>query len=395
MSDAAEKIIGLYGGSFDPVHKGHIRVARAFIRRFSPEKLLIMPCRIPPHKTKSECACADMRLRMLKAAFENDEKAEVSDFELKKPGVSYTVETLRELKRIYPGHRIMLIVGTDMYLSLRDWKNADEIFSLCEPCVYARGSKKRETAVYAQGILRDFGVQTHFIKGRLTNVSSTGLREKLASDKCVDSLIPRGVKRIIDETGVYRSEQYRLAVYRELSERSVEKKRFDHILRVEQAAIRLAEHYGVDVFKARAAALLHDVTKRKTLDEQLNLASEFDIIEGSGFTQAPKVAHAFTAAAFAEHRLSVTDADIVNAVRFHTTGRAGMSTLEKLIFLADGIEDGRDFKGVEELREAAFESLDKAMLISLEATKTKIEKSGAYLHPYTAEAIEYFEGIVK
>ena len=136
MSDKSGKMnIGLYGGSFDPVHKGHVRAARTFVRQFEPEKLIVMPCRVPPHKEKIAGASDEARLRMLEATFAKDEKIEVSDYELKKDGVSYTVETLRELKKRYPDHRILLVVGTDMYLTLREWKEAGELLSLCEPCV--------------------------------------------------------------------------------------------------------------------------------------------------------------------------------------------------------------------------------------------------------------------
>ena len=396
MSDKREKLnIGLYGGSFDPVHKGHVRVARAFVRQFGPEKLIVMPCRIPPHKEAAAGAGGEARLRMLRAAFAKDEKIEVSDFELKKDGVSYTVETLRELKKRYPDRNILLVVGADMFLTLREWKEAAEIMTLSEPCVYDRGDGAKKLRGYAEGLKRDFGVETRFIKGARINLSSTELRSALARDESVGSKIPRAVRGIIDTTGVYRSEEYRLALYRRESERLVEEKRFNHILRVEKAAIGLAERYGADVFKARAAALLHDVTKRKTQDEQMAMAREYGIPDAEEFEKSPKVAHAFTGAAYAEYVLGVGDADILNAIRYHTTGRAGMSLLEKIIFLADGIEEGRAFDGVDEIRSAAYEDLDRAMLISLEKTKEKVDKNGAYLHPYTAEAIAFFGNAVK
>ncbi|MBO4934089.1 MAG: nicotinate (nicotinamide) nucleotide adenylyltransferase [Clostridia bacterium] len=396
MSDKRGKLnIGLYGGSFDPVHKGHVRVAHAFLRQMKPEKLIVMPCRIPPHKDKTDGAGGEARLRMLRAAFAKDEKVEISDFELKKDGVSYTVETLRELKKQYPDRNILLVVGADMFLTLREWKEAAEIMALCEPCVYDREHSSKEIRAYAEGLKRDFGTETRFIKGANVDLSSTVLRSALSEDKPVGGLIPKAVRGIIDETGVYRSEEYRLKLYRCESERLVEEKRFNHILRVEKAAVALAEHYGADVYKARAAALLHDVTKRKTHEEQLNMAREFGIIGAEEFDKSPKVAHAFTASAYAEHRFLISDSDLLNAIRYHTTGRAGMSLLEKIIFLADGIEEGRVFDGVEEIRRAAFEDIDLAMLISLEKTKEKVDKSGAYLHPYTAEAIAFFRDAVK
>ncbi len=396
MSDKRGKLnIGLYGGSFDPVHKGHVRVARAFMRQLKPEKLIVMPCRIAPHKEKASGAGDEARFRMLCAAFAKDKRIEVSDFELKKDGVSYTVETLRELKKQYPDRNILLVVGADMYLTLREWKEAAEIMTLCEPCVYDREHSAEKIRVYAEGLKRDFGVETRFIRGANVNLSSTELRSALERGENVGSRIPRAVRSIIDDTGVFRSDEYRLALYRRESERLVEEKRFNHILRVEKAAIELAERYGADVYKARAAALLHDVTKRKPHEEQMAMAREYGIPGADEFEKSPKVAHAFTAAAYAERRFLISDPDLLNAIRYHTTGRAGMSTLEKIIFLADGVEEGRTFSGVDEIRAAASESLDRAMLISLEKTQAKIVNNGAYMHPYTAEAIEYFKSVVE
>ena len=396
MSDKRGKLnIGLYGGSFDPVHKGHVRVARAFLRQMKPEKLIVMPCRIPPHKEKASDAGDEARFRMLCAAFAKDKRIEVSDFELKKDGVSYTVETLRELKKQYPDRNILLVVGADMFLTLREWKEAAEIMTLCEPCVYDREHSAKRIRAYAEGLKRDFGVETRFIRGANVDLSSTELRSALERGENVGSRIPRAVRSIIDATGVYRSDEYRLALYRRESERLVEEKRFNHILRVEKAAIELAERYGADVYKARAAALLHDVTKRKPHEEQMAMAREYGIPGADEFEKSPKVAHAFTAAAYAERRFLISDPDLLNAIRYHTTGRAGMSTLEKIIFLADGVEEGRTFSGVDEIRAAASESLDRAMLISLEKTQAKIVNNGAYMHPYTAEAIEYFKSVVE
>jgi len=396
LSESAErKIIGLYGGSFDPVHNGHVAVARAFIKQFSPEKLLIMPCAVPPHKAKNVSANDFLRVSMLKAAFARVKKAEVSEYEIAKKGVSYTVETLRELNKNYPEHRIIMVVGTDMFLTLRSWKNAEEIFSLCDICVYARGKLDSETQKYAEKLEVDFGVKTSFLKGRRFDVSSSEIRELLSQEKSVSRLLPKRVNDIIDAVGIYHPNEYKLSCYRRAAKAQVDKERYEHILRVEKAAQSLAECHGEDIFKARAAALFHDLTKCKTLDEQLKFAQEFGIIGGEEFKKSPKVAHAFTAAGYAEKYFSVLDADTVNAVRYHTTGRPEMSLLEKIVFLADSIEEGRDFLGVEELRKYSYTDIDKAVLLSLRATKKKITTKGAYLHPYTAEALEYYERNIK
>ncbi|MBR5942696.1 MAG: nicotinate (nicotinamide) nucleotide adenylyltransferase, partial [Clostridia bacterium] len=175
MSEHSGKmVIGLYGGSFDPVHRGHVRVARAFVKQFKPDKLIIMPCRMPPHKEKSDGGSDELRFRMLSAVFAKDKKTEVSDFELKKEGVSYTVETLRELKRRYPGAEFMLVVGTDMFLSMETWYRPEEIFRLSTVvCALRNGSPEDEQKVKikAKEYRKRFGARIRILKGRPLEIS--------------------------------------------------------------------------------------------------------------------------------------------------------------------------------------------------------------------------------
>lgn len=398
MSDIKDKrIIGIYGGSFDPVHKGHVSVASAFLRQINPEKLMIIPCCIPPHKEKHGGANGYLRTQMLKAAFADFDRVEISDIELKRANISYTVDTVRQIKQAEPDATLMLVVGTDMFLSLHQWRNPEVLLGSCDICVYDRGEiTLRETEEYKKFLEETYGTHVVRLEGETVDVSSTELREKLYRDEDVADCIPYEAYKIINETGIYRSEEFRLAAYRRISEAAVDEVRFAHILRVETAAERLAGIYGADMFRARAAAILHDVTKRKTFEEQMAFAGEFGIKEAAEFDKGPKVAHAFTAAGYIEKYLSVDDDDIINAVRYHTTGRAGMSTLEKIIFIADGVEDGRTFDGVEAVRKYAYveKDLDMAMLESLVQTKRKIESKGMYMNTHTADAIEYFEDLI-
>lgn len=145
-------------------------------------------------------------------------------------------------------------------------------------------------------------------------------------------------------------------------------KRLYHSICVAKAAVELARRWGADENKAYTAGMLHDIMKDTPREKQLKYMQEFGIILSDIQKKTPKIWHQMCGAAYLEHRLGIQDRDILDAVRYHTTGRAGMSLLEKVIFTADYISDDRDYDGVEELREAAFRSLEEAMLIGLSFT---------------------------
>lgn len=150
--------------------------------------------------------------------------------------------------------------------------------------------------------------------------------------------------------------------YLALIESRLDRKRAQHTLGVEKEAMHLVRRYGGDMEKAQIVALLHDVAKKIKKKEKLNLAQIYNIEIDPVSRQDPDLLHGPLAAEMMRRELGISDPDILNAVRYHTTGRENMSRLEKIIYLADLIEEGRDFPGVEELRELAEEDLDTALL---------------------------------
>ena len=162
-------------------------------------------------------------------------------------------------------------------------------------------------------------------------------------------------------------------------------KRFEHTLRVMKEAKKLAPILGADAEKANIAALLHDVTKHMPAHEQLNYCEKAGIILGVVEKNEPKILHAITGGLLARDLCGIEDEDILNAVRYHTTGRAGMSPLEKTIYLADYIEEGRDFPGVDGLRKAVYEDINKGLLKAFDNSIWEVMQKGAMIHPDTIE----------
>lgn len=160
-------------------------------------------------------------------------------------------------------------------------------------------------------------------------------------------------------------------------------KRFLHTLGVMDAAEDLALRYNGDVDKARLAALLHDLTKEVGGAEQLQFFDEFDVKLSPLELRSPKLWHAITGAGYAEHRLGIDDPEIVQAVRYHTTGRQYMSLMDKILYLADYIEVNRDFDGVEEVRALIDQGLDAMMLKAMKQTIQELLDKSVPIHPDT------------
>lgn len=394
--------IGVYGGTFNPPHLGHITAARAVFELLRLDRLLLIPAGMPPHKVMPVGSpMAAQRLEMTRMAGEQvgvGDKVETLDIELRREGRSYTADTLAILKKQYPGDELWLLMGTDMFLTLQAWHAPEEILSLAGIAAFGRTEEDTEELFSVQ---REYLCATYpqariftlTIPG-VVEVSSTELREKLVKGEGSELLAPAVYGYILRE-GLYGThadlKQLSLEQLRPVALSYLKHKRIPHVLGTEQEAIRLARRYGADVEKARVAALLHDCTKRLSMEEQLVLCGHYGIELDDLEQRALKLVHAKTGAALARDVFGV-DEEIESAIRWHTTGHAGMSKLEKIIYLADYIEPTRDFPGVDTLRRACYEELDKGLLLGLEMSIQEMTDMGNPVHHATVDARDALKG---
>jgi nicotinate-nucleotide adenylyltransferase len=162
--------------------------------------------------------------------------------------------------------------------------------------------------------------------------------------------------------------------------------RFRHSVNVSKESVRLAERYGGDVEKAELAGLLHDVMKDAGKKEQLAIIEKYGVKLNEVEQQAPKLWHAIAGAVYVKKVLRIRDKDVVNAVRYHTTARAEMTLLEKIVFIADYTSEDRDYKGVEKMRKASNVSLEYAMEEALAFDIEERADEHTAIHPDTFEA---------
>ena len=157
--------------------------------------------------------------------------------------------------------------------------------------------------------------------------------------------------------------------------------RYIHSVNVSKKAVELAQKYGCDIEKAMIAGMLHDITKETPAKEQLKIIAEGGIILDDVEKSSSKLWHPISGSVYIRDTVGITDSDIINAVRFHTTGRAGMSLLEKIIFVADFTGDERSYNGVDIMREKSLRSLEEAMLYGLQFTINDLSKRMMTIHP--------------
>lgn len=201
MSDIIKT--GIFGGAFNPVHNGHVNVAREAISQLKLRKLIIIPTFESPHKN-TRLAPFDDRAEMCRLAFLGiSEKCEisVSDIERQMGGVSYTINTLRELKRRYPDNQFFLLIGGDMLFSFREWFKYESILKECKVCAVARGGDNlTDMMEFANEIGR-----VKVLPAKIVDVSSTEIRERIAKSEDIGELVPEKIAGYISEHGLYRA----------------------------------------------------------------------------------------------------------------------------------------------------------------------------------------------
>ena len=375
--------------------------ARQAAEALKLDKLLLIPTRVPPHKALTEdVAGPEHRLEMTRFAVQAlnlDGVAEASDLELRREGKSYTLDTLREIRALYPKGELFLLLGTDMFLTFHQWRHPEEIAKLCTLCAFHRSAldSAGDFASQKRRLERKFGAHVKFVDlQEVVDISSTRLRQMLPAGQGREFLAPAVYGCILRE-GLYgtNADLRRLSLedLRCVALSMLDPRRIPHVLGTEETAAALALRWVADEESARRAALLHDCTKKFDKELQLVLCRQYGIEPDAAERREGKLLHAITGAAVAYADFGVSG-EVRDAIRWHTTGKADMTLLEKIIYLADYIEPTRDFCDLTELRRLAFEDLDGALLLGFTMAVEDLAKKGMPVHPNSVLARDYLKG---
>ena len=390
--------IGIYGGSFNPPHIGHVQAARQAAAKLGLTKLLMIPAHTAPHKQMpADSPTALQRLEMLQLAMGEDPVISVSDMEIQRSDVSFTYETVQALRQQYPHAELILLMGTDMFLSFEQWKNAAQILQNASLGVFYRGTPGEKKAIEAQKEkLEGLGAAVSLLDNPVVDISSTQLRRMLVFG-CADEFLPAGVADYIRRNGLYGTGRD----YRNLPEEELQRvvcsllkpNRVAHVLGCRQACVELAKRWGANETDAARAGLLHDVTKALDGPLQLTLCRSYGVVLDDFSRRYPKTLHALTGSLVAERIFGENEA-VVSAICSHTTGKAGMNLLETILYVADYMAAKRDFAGVEELRYLTTVDMNKALQRGLEMTLEHLARQGAEVSKESREALEYLRSKV-
>ena len=365
--------IGVLGGMMDPIHRGHIRAALAALDA-GLDRVLLAPCLTPAHRPQPLANPAD-RLEMCRLAAAADPRLEASDVELR-DSTCYAVDTVRLLMERYPGARITWILGADKLQSLPHWYQAETLFSLCDFYVCPRPGY--ESAIDVPGLrLRVMDIAP-------LEASSGDVVDQLRALSDAPELLPREVARYIALHGLYQPDFIPV-----LRQYGMADKRLRHTLGVRDTAVELAAIHGVSMQAAALAAMLHDLAKPLPLARMRALAAEYGLDLPQEITDDGNLLHGPLAAAIAERELGVRDEGVLSAIACHTTGKKGMTDLDKVLFIADAIEPGRaDYPGLDEMRRLAKTDLTAAVLLSMRRTKEYVLARQLHFCSVTEQAMQ-------
>ena len=356
--------IGIFGGAFNPPHTGHVYAAKKAIKNYKLDLLIVIPTGISPHKNLPiNTPDPQIRFIMTENAFGDCENIEVSDIEINRPDISYTIDTVNAIKQKYPDNELYLLVGTDMYETLDTWKESDSLLKIVNPILLPRDDVK---------------------------ISSSEIREMLPQRKGREFLSDSNYSFII-KNKLYNAKPS-WDWLREQAYSLLNPERTTHVAACEIAAVQLAERWGVDEEEAREAAILHDITKKLDFNENMCIIAKHGVTIGELDKGEEKLLHSITGAILAKHEFGVSD-KVADAITGHTTGKPAMTMLDKIIYIADYIESTRVFPGIEDLRKVAFEDINKAMIIGLTMTADDLKSRGITPNTATYEALSDISGM--
>ena len=365
------------GGTFDPVHFGHLRLAEACREALQLEEIWFIPAALPPHKDW-RISPYEKRRRWLEQALAGKDWCRILDIERQREGKSYTYHTLKALRKQEPHCEFYFLTGADSLEKLDTWYRWQDILDLCHFVATSRPG-------YGGQIPEKLQKEAQKRKGGILcleidalDISSTAVREQIALQRDIARLVPA---QIIDE--VKDSMEIKVEGYKELLKKRLSVKRYNHSIGVANTSAKLAGMFNGDIERAYLAGLLHDYARELSNSQLLELAMEHDLSHDEVELLQPNLLHGPVGAWLLQEQGIITDEQILNAIRWHTTGHPNMDQLSRIVYIADYIEPNRDFPGVDALRQIAHRDLDLGMLAGLDHTLNFLIQKGGFIHPWS------------
>ena len=371
---------GIFGGTFDPIHNGHLLSAAAIKEILGFDRILFIPTGEPPHKIARNVTPAVDRLAMVRCAIKGKQGFEVSDIEIARKSYTYTYDTLVELKEsAQQGEEFSMIIGADTLADVFNWHRSEEVFKLCSFVAMKRPGMQNEDFELNLERARKAGATVCTVEIPQYDISSTNIRNAIAKGEDVSEYIPDSVNEYIREKDIYTN---RAKTYNEICEdlkRLLSPERFAHCEGVAEECVRIAKLFGANFEKCKLAGILHDCAKELTKKQYMWMG--FDTDSDNGYDGERVLLHAEAGAVLAKERYGIGDEEILEAIRCHITGKPKMGIISQILFLADYTEKGRvgeSFDAVREkinkgsLYEAMLAECDNTLIYNLKKDKLQI-----------------------
>lgn len=383
--------IGIMGGTFDPIHNGHLMLGRFARDLFELDEVWFMPNGTPPHKTSTSIESqTNHRVEMVKRAIEAEQNFVLQLYEVDNKETNYSYLTMEHFKEMYPEHKFYFIIGADSLFNIEKWKCPDRLLQTCVMlAAYRDGKNKTEMDKQIAYLNHKYGADIRLLNTPNVDIASSDIRQKLKLGLAVKEEIPERVLAYIKEQNLY---PFDLSELKDKVKGHQSDKRFEHTVGVMYTAAALAMRYGADMEKALVAGLLHDCAKSFPSQAQLAYCEECGIPISEVERANPGLLHAKLGAYLAETEYDVDDQSVLDAIRFHTTGRPNMTLLEKIIYVADYMEPNRNqAPHLNQIRQLSFENLDIALREILKATLEYLKHNKTAIDPMTEETYQYYK----
>lgn len=365
----------IFGGAFDPPHNEHVRALRCAVTATGAGRAVILPTFLPPHKSAGFLDFAT-RAELCRLAFKDVGAEVVIDASEHERGhANYSYVLLREMRAKYGD--IAYLIGGDSLRDLDTWKHPEELMKVC-PLVVAPRKGCGDARALREKVLEKFGGEIVLLDFMGEDVSSGRIKAELLLGLTPDT-VPETVSGYIRCHGLFR--EHAAAVEKLRGMQSAEL--YAHSVAAVMRAVDLNSRHGLkqDFDKVFVAALLHDNAKERPSLDGLDVPAD---------SVGTPVLHQFLGAEKAKRDFGVTDFGILNAIRFHTTAKADMTVLEKLIYTADSTSYDRDYEPIPALRAATDEDFEKGFLAVLAHTYRKLAMKGGAVYPLTEEAVKFY-----
>ena len=392
--------IGIYGGTFNPIHNTHVEIAQAAREQFDLDIVYFLVSGNPPHKDTAESISDMSRIAMVELAIKEYPYFKLDNREILRAGKSYSYLTLTEYHKEYSDDELFFIMGSDSLLNFKNWVNPDIISDYSTILVAPRIGD--DIKVLERGIFECkniFDGDFFLIDYKANSLSSSAFRKAISKGEKIDEGLNKQVLSYIYQHNLYSQYRYSYDDVKKLDnemKKELKPSRYTHTIGVANMAYSLAIRWDYPEINAMLAGMLHDCAKCITDEKRLAICKKNNIAISDIEAKYPHLLHGKVGAFFCKSKYDVFDEQICHAIAVHTTGCPGMSLLDKIIFVADYIEPGRDKQPrLDVIRYYAFNDLDLCIYLILEDSVAYLDQNPDMVDPTTIDSFKYYKQLIE